>query len=195
MEINRAKVLAQRRIKLKLSEYHPKEQYISSRIAEFLNWGAEKYPRSVFTYEEITQAIFTLGSLPKVGSKQVQNIRNAVSRARIIMRDKFKRDIVTIKGVGARATVDSADTLTTSVVREVASHERSCKKLKETVALINNKELQDLIEKAPADLKEDLRTLGDWYSDVLMRYVKRLEQPQAMQALLPPPPALTGNNP
>lgn len=189
MELHRAKVLAERRCKLKIADFHPREKFVSSRIAEFLFWAAERYPKCVITHEEITQAIFSLGAVPKPGSKQVDNVRKSVGRARSVMREKYKRDIVTEKGIGARATVDSADAVATSVVREVTNYERSCNRLRDAASLVNQKELEDALNEKgidPVD-REEILTLRDWFTEKVMKVVKKLEQPQSRLALPLPP--------
>src|SRR5512137_1830019 len=103
-DINRAKILAQRRTKLKVTEYKPTVKSVSGKIAEFLNWVCVRWPRQYVTYEEIAQAVFDMGKLPVTSSKQVESVRNAMSSARKRMHDIYKRDIISAKGVGARAT-------------------------------------------------------------------------------------------
>ena len=189
-DINRAKILSQRRIKLRITEYKLVAKSISGKMAEFLDWVGTKYPRHFVTYEEIAQAVFSLGKLPVAASKQVESVRGAMSAARRVMHARYKRDVITVKGVGARATVDAADTLTTSVMRDVTSHERRCKRLQDTVALVNQKELDDLIEQAPPDLREDLKVSRNWFVEHLTKYVKTLQKSTTTVALLPPAPGM-----
>lgn len=185
--------MSQRRKKLKVDEFKPTSRSVSGKLAEFLWWVCDRYPRSFVTYEEMAQAVFSLASVAKGGSKQVESLRGAMSRARKLMQEKYKKDIVTMKGVGARATVDSADALSTSVMREVGNHERSCKRLQDTVSLINQKELDDLIQQAPPELREDLRVSRDWFVEHLVKYTKTLQKSTTAIALLPPTPGMTEN--
>jgi len=115
-------------------------------------------------------------------------MRSAISRARNVMRIKYKQDIVTIKGVGARATIGSSDALQTSVMREVITHQRSCQRLKETVALISSEELtKEIAAIKDPEIRDGLQIAKDYFEEYLVKYVKTLDKATTAAALLPPP--------
>lgn len=187
-DIERAKVVRARRKALQVNRFTPEEKCISRRIAEFLNWCADKYPKCIITYEEITQAIFSLGKKPSATSKQVRAVSKAVARARSVSTEKYRRDIVTLRGVGARATTDSADVVLESVSRDVRRHQSTATRLKHTAELVDDKEFRALIAQAPDDIKGDLQAAHEWFTEYLQKYIKVLDKPNSMRALLPPPP-------
>lgn len=188
IDIKRQQVLKLRKKKLRLQLFKPKEKSISGRVCEFLFWAGQRHPKSIITYEEITQAIFSLGSKPTMANKLVKSAQSALSRARKSMKAKYRQDILTEKGVGARITIDDIDVLTTSVMRDAESHRRSVKKLQSTVSLINHKTLDQLIEEAPPDIKEDLEITRAWFKDSLLKLAKHYDKPGTEKALLPPVP-------
>jgi hypothetical protein len=187
-EIKRAQILRSRRKALRITSFSPAEKSISGRVCEFLHWASLKYPKSIITYEEITQAVFMLGKKPSTGSKAVKSVTSAISRSRKVMKPKYKQDILTEKGVGARATVDELDVLSTSILRDTETHRRSAAKLKSTVDLINEKKLDRLIAQAPKEVRDEIMITRAWYTESLGKYIKMLEKPSSAKALLPPVP-------
>lgn len=185
-ELQRAQTLKERRKKVNVSLFTPKEKSISGKVCEFLIWASLKYPKYIILHEEITQAIFVLGKIPPKASKHVKSVAGSLSRARRLMKDKYKQDIIVRRGVGARATIDDLDIMTTSVMRDVDKHERTAKNLKETVNLVNNKKVDALIDEAPASIREDLRISRDYFNEYLTKYIKLLDKPINVKALLPP---------
>lgn len=184
-ELQRAEVLRRRRKKVNVSAFTPQEKSISGKICEFLMWASIRYPKEFVLHEEITQAIFVIGRTPTKASKHVKSVAKAMSRARKTMKDKYKQDIIVLRGVGARATTDDLDIMQTAVIRDVEKHERTAKSLKDTVTLVNNKKLDALIDEAPPDVRDDLRIAKEWFVEHLQKYIKVLDK-HAAKALLPP---------
>lgn len=188
-DLQRDKTIKSRKKKVNVTAFNPTARSISGKVCEFLLWAREKYPKYFILHEEITQAIFSLGRMPTKSSKHVRSVANAMGRARKVMKDKFQQDIIVQRGVGARATVDDLDVMTTSVMRDVEKHERTARNLKETVGLIDSKQLDKLIAEAPAEIRDDLAISKQYFQEYLMKYMKLLEKPTNVKALLPPIPS------
>ena len=182
---SRAKALKTRRKALRLSEFRTDERYVSRRLAVLLDWVARTYPKQVLSYEEAAFAVFGLGSVPSMTSPQVKGVKSAIGSARKYLQNNMTRDIITIRGVGLRATSDSADTLQTSVARAAITHARTGEKLKTAVSLVSNTEMRQLISEAPDDLRDELEITHKWFTEGLAKYVKRIDSDK-VRALLPP---------
>jgi hypothetical protein len=189
-QILRAKVMKERRVKLQLKTFRPEETSIRGRVAEFLNWCADRYPHQIITHEEVTQAIFTLGKVPDGRAKHVKSVKGQMSSAAKLLMEKYKKSLITMRGVGVRASVDDADILKESVTKEVERHKQTADKLQKTADLINPGALQDQLDalKGDPELKEELLTLSEWFNGTMGKYLKSLKRPTVAAALLPPPP-------
>ena len=190
-ELKRARILRERRLKLKITGWTPEESSIVGRTAEFLDYCAQKYPHSLITYEEITQAIYGLGRLPMSQSQNVKSVRGQMSSAgKRLMRD-YNRTLVTERGVGARASVDNADKLRESVTKAAERHKRSADHLQSVCSMVDPKSLEKEIKELKGDpvLKEEMLELSRWLTDSMGKYLKSLDRPAIASALLPPPPS------
>jgi hypothetical protein len=188
IELTRARILAQRRKKLQIKSFHPKEKSIRGRTAEFLFWAKEKYPYQIVTYEEITQAIFSLGSVPNNKSPHVKSVRGQMSSVGKRLLELFKVSLITERGVGARASVDDRDILEQSVTKEAERTSLAAAKLKKVSDLVSPEKLSALLEELPnGQEKDDFLQLSTWFKEDLIKLVKKLEQPKQKAALLPPP--------
>jgi len=189
LEKKRSQILAQRKSRLKLTDFTPLETSIRGRTAEFLCWAREKYPYQTMTYEEITQAIFSLGRLPDVRSKHTRSVRGQMSSAGKKLMDDFNTTLITERGVGARAAVDDTDVLRESIPKAVERHRQTAVALQRTADQVHPDNLKKQLAELPDDKeKEELLALARWFNDDLSKYVKKLKQPQQTAALLPPPP-------
>lgn len=183
----RAKALAVRRKTLRLTAFHTTERYMSRKLAALADWAAREHPKQTLTYEECAFALFKLGQLPKPGSMHVESVKRAVGGARKYMQATYSRDLVTVRGVGIRGTINSADALSTTVTRAALNHRASGQRLKAAANMVSSRELRDLIADAPEDLRNDLEVARTWFDEYLTKYLKRLDSINT-KALLPPPP-------
>lgn len=189
-ELMRAKILRERRHKLQITKWEPKEKAICSRVAEFLDDCAQKYPHCTITYEEVTQAIFTLGKIPDARAKHVKSVRGQMSSAGKLLLQKYNRTLITCRGVGARASVDNTDKVKESMTQAAENHRRTAEKLVKIADSIDPTELDKELKLLGGDpaVKKDLLEIATWHKELLMKYVRSLKKPSATQALLPPPP-------
>lgn len=188
-ELMRAKILRERRKKLQITKFKPEEKSIRGRIVEFLLWCAELYPHSIVTYEEITQAIFSLGRIPDQRSKHVKSVRGQMASASKVLLDKHEKTLITCRGVGARASVDNIDKLEQSIPKETVNFARAATKLSKVSDSIDgvalDKEIAALIDPTH---REELEIMSGWWKELQQKIIKSLKKPAAAKALLPPPP-------
>jgi hypothetical protein len=171
--------------------FKPQETSIRGRVAEFLDWAATKYPSQIITYEEVAQAVFSLGRVQSKQSAPVKSIRGQMSSSGKLLMSHYKRTIISMPGVGVRASIDDADILQGTLTKDVQRHKQTATKLQKTAALINPTALAAQLETLDGDpeMKEQLVELATWFSDDLSKYLKTLKRPKVAAALLPPPPA------
>jgi hypothetical protein len=190
IELARARIMAERRTKLKLAAFNPTEKSIRGRVAEFLFWARNNYPYHIITYEEVTQAIFKLGRVPQMSSQHVKSVRGGVPSAGKLLMEKFKITLITERGVGVRAAVDDTDMLRKSVPDVAERHRQTAEKLAKVAKLIAPARLQEQFKSLKGDprIREEVMELSKWLNESLLKYIKTLERPKAAAALLPPPP-------
>lgn len=190
-EISRAKVMHERRTKLRLNLFVPEERAINRRIAEFLAWAREKYPHQLLTYEEITMAIFSLDRIPPSGSPNLKSVRNQMQSAKVVLHEKYGSTIHVVRGVGARATVDDVDVMEHALPKDLARHKQTAESLKKTATLINPARLKEQLEDLGGDPehKANLMQAAEWLDEYFWKYLKSLDRPTVKGALAPPPQA------
>ena len=147
------------------------------RVAAFLDWWAIKHPFDFAAYNEILKAIEGYNKLPRMDTEEVSAVRGITGRAAKVLHEKYKRSIVRRAGLGARATVDSADTIRHKAV------DRSRKIERDIVALAKLDEIIDL--KSIPDTPEN-RPLKQWYQRDVKGILKQIASPEYLAKMLPP---------
>lgn len=85
---------------------------IPQRVAHFLDWAATNKPGEFMPYNMIVQAIMGYKRMPQLASDEVQRVkRTASANVRQTLITKYDREIVSLPGVGVRATHSDADRL------------------------------------------------------------------------------------
>lgn len=95
------------------------EQYVridtltlNQRAAHFLDWAARNMPGEAIPYNVVVRTIMGYTRLPSLKSEEVARFKsNLTSQVRKILLTKYGRELITVIGVGTRATVDDADRL------------------------------------------------------------------------------------
>jgi len=153
--------------------FEPLAKSISGRVCEFLVWAAGKRPRSVLPYDEIAAAVLFEHQDTEEDLLSMEfSVRHAVSLARTKCRKQYHCDIITVRGVGLRASIDSADVLQHSVVRATETHRRTGVRLQEAADLVDNEEMPALIKATPAELRDELEVTHDWFTSHMAKYLR-----------------------
>ena len=93
-------------------------QSIPHRTASAMNYCAEANPKELIPYPILYQMVYGLRKRPPNNQKEVVLFRKRINGAMKILHEKFGRGRYSVPGVGVRATVDSADRLTTEIPRK-----------------------------------------------------------------------------
>lgn len=188
IDVRRDKVLKARRIKLNIKTFKTEEKAISRRIAHFLFWGAQRYPRQILTHEEITQAVLGLGKVPARGATSVKSIKSSMSRAGQVLKSRYSCEKVSVVGVGCRATIDDLDIVENSMPKKADKLNKAIGDFQATAGLVSPERLKMALAELPAAEREEMTELAEWFSSSLLKCSKMLKRRGSEQGLLPPPP-------
>jgi hypothetical protein len=147
------------------------------RAAAFLDWWAQKHPYDFAAYNEILKAIEGYTKLPRMDTEEVEQVRGIVGRAASILHEKFRRGLVRQRGLGARATVDSADAIRHKAVDKSRKIERDILALAKLDEIIDLKSIPDTPENRP---------LKQWYQRDVKGILKQIASPEYLAKMLPP---------
>ncbi len=165
---------------IRANAYSPEHKdSLPQRAAHFLDWAAARYPKQYVPYNLLLKAVLGTSTTPSLHSSDVEQMRGRMSRVRVILQRKYARDLDSMPGVGARATVDDADTLVTSMPKRVASLRRAKTAVATTASLIDPAKIPNTADMAPWK-----RWMNASVGDVL----RTLNSPEFEKKLLPPSP-------
>lgn len=147
------------------------------RIAYFLDWWARQAPYDFVGYNEILKAVEKRASMPRLDTKDVDQLRGRMYGAKKVLRSEYHRDVVHLRGTGVRATVDHKDQLINTAPKDTVAVERSIKRLAATDAMIDMKKVPD---------DEETRPYKQWYTRSVRGILKQISAPEFTDRLLPP---------
>jgi hypothetical protein len=152
------------------------ESSMVERTAHALDWAASNYPKQLVPYNVLLKAINGFGFMPRLNSKNVEDLRSSMSRVKKTLRIKYGRGLVSEPGAGVRATVDSADQLRTDVRRAASRHHSSGKALTAAFSLVNLSEVPNTPEN---------KKLIHWAKTGLREQLTQIESPEFKKLLEP----------
>jgi hypothetical protein len=91
----------------------------SVALAHFLAWGRTQFPFEWWPWNLALKATTGEDRLPNIENARVEIFRNCASRTRAILREKYGCDLVSMRVLGVRATVNSEDTAAESGIKAV----------------------------------------------------------------------------
>lgn len=145
---------------------------LARRAAHFFDWAAEQYPRQYISWVIAYRASTGLWRTSE-RNKSVELFRGRGSSIRRILIDEYGREFTTAKGLGARATIDSEDTLKTEGVKKARRLQSAATAATRTAGLIKTSEISD-----PQWRK--------WLRGSLRGVIKEVSSPDFERKLLPP---------
>lgn len=150
-----------------------------ARIAAFLAWYAEHQPYVWAGYNEVLQATSGLGYKPRLSNDEVRVIKGAMTRAAQILQSEHGRALVTNRGLGVRATVDSVDTVKNVATKRAKRAER---------AIVSLSQVDEIVDVNSIPNTPENRALKQWYQRDVRGILKQVSDPQFLQRMLPPAP-------
>jgi hypothetical protein len=147
------------------------------RIAHALDWAAIHHKAEPMPYNLLLKAIEGYdGRTPSLKSKEVESMRNSMHRAREILRVQYNRGLVTVPGIGVRATVDDLDEAHNDVKPQLRRYVLAGESLKKKADMVNINKIPNTKENQP---------IRAWLEKTLKPHVKQIDS-GALQKLLPP---------
>lgn len=150
---------------------------IPHRAAQFLDWAAKNYPHQYTPYNLLLQAVMGYDRTPKLKNAEVERLRNASGRIRMLLVDKYARDLVVQPGLGPRATVDDADKLKMVMPKKAARLQSARISFVSTANSIDTKTIPN---------SPELSTLKDWFGRSVKDVVRQIGSKEFERKLLPP---------
>lgn len=163
---------------LDIKQYKPDmKQSMTNRVAHYLDWSAAHYPKQFTAYNIVLKAIHGYAKTPRLDSDEVEGLRRAMSRVKLILFREYGRELVSQPGVGVRATTDDADTLLVALPKKVMRVRSAQKAMAETASIIDPSKVPDTAEMKPWKA---------WFTRSVKDAIKTLTSPEFQQKLLPP---------
>lgn len=161
-------------------DFKPEAGSIPSKIAQMLDWCAQKKPGEIISYPVLAKVVLHLARTPTKISKEVEMLRSRISAARQQLISKYDRDLISDPGFGCRATISDEDVLVHCVTRRARRLAAAKERLAESLSIMEEEGL----------VSEDIKYLAEWLNEELRPVLKKLETAKAAKALLPPPPPI-----
>lgn len=150
----------------------------AQRGAEFLHWFAKKNPGVYVAYNELVQNINGYKRKPLLKSEEVEQMRKSMTAVKRLLFDKHEREIVSLPGVGIRASVDDADKLKNVVTKKAGRLQSARVSFVKTVSTIDQRTIPNTPELVP---------YKNWLNREVKDLMKQLSSAEFERKLLPPP--------
>lgn len=147
------------------------------RAANFLDWSAKNHPGTYVAYNELLRSINGYSKKPQLKSDEVERLRKNSHAIKKNLWDKYKREIVSLPGVGIRASTDDADVLTNVVPKRATRLQSAKNSFVQTVTNIDPTKIPN----TPA-----LKPHKDWLQKEIRDLVKQIGSAEFERKLLPP---------
>lgn len=142
------------------------------RAAHFFDWAADQYPKQYISWAIAYRASTGFWRTSE-RNQSVELFRKRGSAIRRILVDEYGREFTTAKGLGARATVGSEDTLKTEGVKKARRLQSAATAATRTAGLIKTSEISD-------------PQWRRWLRGSLRGVIKEISSSEFEQKLLPP---------
>lgn len=157
----------------------PEQMSRPHRIANFLDWAAEHYPKQWVPWPYILKAVNNYPRTPREDSQEVVSARHTFSSVREILYRLYDRAVDAQRGLGVRALTESTDVLLVAAPK-FSSRLRSAKNSFLRVA--------SLIDPAEVPSTPELRPHKEWFQNAIRDVTRTLMAPGFDAKLLPPRP-------
>ena len=148
----------------------------SYRVAAFLDWWANQYPRDFAQVNEITRAINAYPHLPRLNNEEVVSVNGQMSRVDDILHKKYKRSLIRHRALGVRASVDSLDDIEHTQMKKAKRIQRAVASFQKT---------DEHIDVSSIPNKPENKASKDWYTKDIGHVLKLFSAPEFMGKLLP----------
>ena len=145
----------------------------SQKIAHCLDWLRQRVPGAYVPLNVLTKAVMGGTRVPKTDSREVDLTRSALSRANVILHERYKVALVSLRDLGVRATYSDEDTANTRQRKNVSRAVAAIRSVERTDAIIDPAKIHD----------EKLR---GWITKGVGGMLRQLKTDDRLARLLPP---------
>lgn len=156
------------------------------RAAHYLDWSAKHHPGTYVPFNVLLRDINGYKHKPQLKSEEVERLRKNNSAIKKVLWSKYGREVVSLPGVGIRASTDDADTLTNVVPKRAARLNSARTNFLQTVTNIDPAKVPN----TPA-----LKPHKDWLTNEIKSLVKTIGSAEFERKLLPPTAESTPQEP
>ena len=118
--------------------FNPKES-LPQRAAHCLVWFARQAPGTFLPYNQLTKLIMGYSRMPNLKSQEVEQMRKRMKTVRTVLTLKYNCEVVSMPGVGVRATFSDTDRYQKVVPVKLTRVRRATESLSSTVLAIERK--------------------------------------------------------
>lgn len=116
---------------------------VPRRLSKFLFWASEKMPGRAIPMPLVAKVVLILPKVPVKNSKDVQKITGRLGAARDLLGEEHERGLISVPGMGIRATTGSEDTAKTQYEKNAKRVVSAVTSLDRTRSIIKTNEIQD----------------------------------------------------
>lgn len=150
---------------------------VAGRVAHFLNWAADKYPKQFVQYNVLLKAIMGFSHTPRLNTQEVERLKDQMGHVAKLLYKRYGRETIAQPAVGIRASVDSADLLVNVAPRKARRLVKARDALVQTKELINLDEVPNLPE---------YRAYKEWLGKDVNDVLKLVNTEKFTERMLPP---------
>lgn len=123
--------------------HHDSHMTIPERAAHALDWAAAHNRGQVVPYNILLKAAMGYSRTPRLQTQEVEQLRTKMSRVRQILEKTYGRALVSVPGIGVRATSDGEDAVKNAAQPAGVRLERAAKLFKQRLALVDQAQVKD----------------------------------------------------
>lgn len=150
---------------------------LTQRAAHFLDWNAKVHPGQFTAYNEVVKIIQGYKRQPQLKSEEVEQLRKRMTSIKTVLFSVYKREVVSLPGVGVRAAYDDGDTLKNVVPAKAVRLQSARNNFIRTVSNVD----QTKIANTP-----DMVPLKAWLNNEIKAVMKQISSAEFERKLLPP---------
>ncbi len=149
----------------------------ADRAAHALDWAGRKYPMEPIPENIIFRVIYKKRRTPSLNAKEVQVLSSRRQKIKMILRRDYGRGMVTVLGLGIRATVGTEDVLRTDMSAAIRRYIGAAKGVHDRLPLVNLTEVPKT---------ERNKMLLAWFTGIALPHFKGLAKSDVLTKLLSP---------
>lgn len=147
------------------------------RAAHYLDWFAHGHPGEWVAWNELCRAIQGYQRKLLLKSDEVEHLRKNSSSIKKVLFEKYAREVISLPGVGVRASIDDSDVLKHVVPKRASRLTSARNSFVTTVEALDPRNIPNTPEMLPHKV---------WLNHAIKDVMKQIGSPEFALKLLPP---------